>query len=276
MVLSGVRPQFFQKKRPGRELTGTIQFDKIGELNNWHDMIPYLYARNSIVEYNEIHNVMQKLSDGNGIYMSATGPGNIIRRNYLHDILYYGAFGIIRGDDYTIDATITENIIHRFCNTGIVIKHPNTVTNNYVIDHRDCPTPWGRNMDKNRYVQIAPFGNMHGTVFKQNIFYHKGKQTTYYNLFNGFLRLEVDKEPELTDCTIDSNIYFSEADFSFCETYLQNLQEQGLAAQGIAADPLFEGFEDHQFRLQKNSPAFKLGIKQIDIQKIGLLKHKYE
>jgi len=276
IVLSGVRPDFFKKKLPGREITGTIQFDKIGILKNWHEMIPYLYARNNIVEYNEIHDVMEILSDGNGIYMSATGPGNIIRRNYLHDILHYGTFGVIRGDDFTFDATIAENIIHRFCNTGIVIKHPNTVTNNYVIEHYDCNTPWGRYMDKNRYLQISPFGNMHGTVFKRNIYYHPGKKTAFYNLYNGFLRLEVEREPELTDCVIDSNIYFSAADVSFCESYLKDLQDKGLAQHGFAGDPLFESMEDGQYRLRDDSPAFKLGIKQIDVQKIGLLKNKYK
>jgi len=276
IVLSGVRPHFFEKKKPGRELTGTIQFDEIGELKNWYDMIPYLYARNNIVEYNEIHNVMEKLSDGNGIYMSATGPGNIIRRNYLHDILHYGAHGIIRADDFTFDATITENIIYRFCNEGIEIKHPNIVTNNYVINHVDCNTPWGRELDKNKYIHIAPFGNMHGTVIKRNIFYHKGKQTAFYFLYNGFFRLEVEKEPELTDCIIDSNLYYSAADLSFCESYLQDLQDRGLAQHGIAADPLFEAVEENNFRLKKNSPALKLGIKQIDLQKIGLLQNNYK
>lgn len=276
IVLSGVRPHFFKKKRPGRELTGTIQFDKIGELDHWEDMIPYLYGRDNLVEYNEIHNVLQKLSDGNGIYMSATGPGNVIRRNYLHDILSFGAHGIIRADDYTFDTTITENIIYMFCNEGIEIKHPNTVTNNYIIGHVDCGTPWGRILDKNKYVHIAPFGDMHGTVFRHNIFYHRGKQTAFYDLYNGFLRLDVEKEPELTDCDIDSNLYYSTADESYSQSYLQSLQARGLSQHGIAADPMFEDIDGGNFRLAPNSPALKLGIKQIDIQKTGLLKENYK
>ena len=43
--------------------------------------------RRCLVEYNHIHNVMQELADGAGIYTLGYQPGTILRGNYIHDVL---------------------------------------------------------------------------------------------------------------------------------------------------------------------------------------------
>ena len=35
----------------------------------------------NLIEYNEIHHVMEKMGDGNGIYIRGAGAGSVIRRN---------------------------------------------------------------------------------------------------------------------------------------------------------------------------------------------------
>jgi len=43
-------------------------------------------CRNNIIEYNHIHNVMQELSDGGGIYTLGRQPGTVLRGNCIHDV----------------------------------------------------------------------------------------------------------------------------------------------------------------------------------------------
>lgn len=271
IVVSGPRPSFFNKGKGNlRELTGTIHFDEIGEIFEWDEMFPYLFARDNVLEYNEIHNVVQDISDGNGIYLSGTGYNTIVRRNYLHDNLSPGFHGIIRGDDMTKDAKIYENIIYRFSNSGIVIKHPNVVVNNYIIDCKPSFTKIGIEVPKAEYILVAPLGPIEGTVIKQNICYHiEGKGRFIKGVFNPN-RLNISHLPALTDCVIDSNLYFSRLDNNF-EKQFQELKSQGLDDASLLTDPLFFGFDELAFELNKNSPAFQLGIKQIHTDSMGLL-----
>ena len=51
---------------------------------------PYYYAtptpaKDNLIEYNHIHHVMQKLTDGGAIYTLGDMPGTIIRGNHIHD-----------------------------------------------------------------------------------------------------------------------------------------------------------------------------------------------
>ncbi len=52
---------------------------------------------------------------------------------------------------------------------------------------------------------------------------------------------------------------------------MKEYRSQGVDSNSVVADPLFEGFEEKGFKLKSNSPAFDLGIKQIDFDKIGLI-----
>ncbi len=43
-------------------------------------------AKNNRIEFNHIHHVMQKLSDGGGIYTLGWQPGTVLRGNHIHDV----------------------------------------------------------------------------------------------------------------------------------------------------------------------------------------------
>ena len=76
---------------------------------------------------------------------------------------------------------------------------------------------------------------------------------------------------------VDNNLYFDAGNDPDNTKKLEEVRANGLDLNTMVADPLFEGFDDAGFRLKGNSPAFKLGIKQIDIENMGLLKEgKYE
>ncbi len=73
-----------------REQVRAIRKHEVGELSQnleFKDVSKFLHSRNNIIELNEIHNVMQILGDGNGIYIRGAGSGNIIRRNYIHHLV---------------------------------------------------------------------------------------------------------------------------------------------------------------------------------------------
>ena len=137
IVLTGVNVAAFNPaNKYGREMTSTIRHQEIDirGKTTLSRVKSYLHTRNNHIEYNEIHNVMQVLGDGNGIYVRFTGPGNIIRRNYVHHVLAAGANAGIRCDDSQTDTEIYENVIYKCTKTGVMIKGTNTIHNNLLVD----------------------------------------------------------------------------------------------------------------------------------------------
>ena len=52
----------------------------------------------------------------------------------------------------------------------------------------------------------------------------------------------------------------------------QSWQALGVDKHSLVADPLFVNAKKDDYRLKKNSPAFKLGFKPIPVEKIGPYK----
>lgn len=46
----------------------------------------------------------------------------------------------------------------------------------------------------------------------------------------------------------------------------------GFEENSLVQDPLFKDFENNDFTLSENSPAFKIGFKPIDIKNIGVIR----
>lgn len=92
-----------------------------------------------IVEYNEIHNVVEESGDAGAYYVGRdwTQRGNILRYNYFHDILGATGYGgmTIYLDDQHCGHTIHANLFER-CMQTIFIGggDDNVVTNNVFLD----------------------------------------------------------------------------------------------------------------------------------------------
>ncbi len=281
IAVSGPRPMFFDKKLMSnrRELTGTIYHDNIekGSWDDWDKLFEYFFSENNVIENNELHHVVLTLDDGNAIYLSGTGNGNIVRRNYIHDNISAHRHGAIRGDGFSKNITITENIIYRFARYGIVTRYPNTITNNYFIDYIPTEKFNGERHDMLAFLYIIACGPVKGTIIKNNLYYQSSGVAepfvswTYINPFN----LDFDKDewpPKLSDCDMDSNLYFATGVPHSCREELEKRVKQGVDSSSVVADPEFIGLENAGFQLNENSPARSLGIKQIDFENIGLLK----
>lgn len=270
VVIGGPRPSFFNKRIGNRrELTGTIRFDEIGEYEeeDWDKLFPYLFSTDNIIEYNEIHDIVLKLDDGNAIYVSGTGYKTTIRNNYIHNNISNGRHGAIRADGFAKYLNVTENIIYRFARYGILTRVEDSITNNYIIDYIPTERADGERHEMLSFIDISTSGDYIGSIIKNNIFYQSA------GVAEPFLKAYFSNpEVKLSDCIIDSNLYFATGVKYSSLAQLEELRMQGVDSNSVVADPCFEGLEEAGFKLKSNSPAFKLGIKQIDFEKIGLLK----
>jgi hypothetical protein len=286
ICVTGVRPQFFdpddeflmRAHPPFRENAPSIRWHEIqdsaacteraasmpwGRVDvwEWPEITPYLHTRNNLVEYNEIYRVGEIMGDGSALNISGAGEGNIIRRNYLHDIYNPMLHSAIRIDDYQRGTLIEENVIFRtntFC--GALVKHENYWINNVIVD----VTP-------NQYM-IVGRRFVDGTRIERNILFEPGDKQQFYV----FEPREGggDERPGMYEyfhkCTVDNNLYFNGHAPDDHDWPLKGLQAQGHEKHGSYADPMFVDWENGDFRLRPESPARKMGIKSIDVREAGL------
>ena len=70
---------------------------------------------------------------------------------------------------------------------------------------------------------------------------------------------------------VDNNVYYNpHGKYSFRQVTLDKWRRMGLDAHTTFADPLFVDRENHDYRLNPESPALALGFEQIDTSEIGL------
>ncbi|MDA7615413.1 right-handed parallel beta-helix repeat-containing protein [Akkermansiaceae bacterium] len=268
IIVSGVMTQFFSKKGNSRELVRTIRRHETGPTKNatLEKIRPFLHTHDNLIELNEIHHVMQQLNDGNGIYIRGAGAGNIIRRNSIHDLLAPTVMqSAIRTDGGQRDTLITENLIYRCTSQGMQIKLNNHAINNVIADIRP-----GTHKGEERTPMFLKLyeGPLTGGAYKKNIFYHPGKEVVFYQETKNF-RTPVGAFAK--DADTDHNIYFCVGNQTLDQTFLTQKQSEGVDKNSLAQNPLFVDPENGDFRFQPNSPAHKLGIKPLDLSKVGLI-----
>ena len=269
LIISGCMTEFF-KRKSGRELARTIRWDEIGKLPvepTLEDVRPYLHTRNNAIEANELHHGMEKMGDGNAIYIRGAGAGNKITRNYIHDMVAPMIMQCaIRTDGGQMDTFITENLIYNCVSQGIMLKLNNVCENNIVANIIAPPRGY--------YLSVRE-GPLTGAVIKKNIFYSMGQPTEFINeLKPGGKNTGEDARGRLIamskEADTDFNIYYSSVDSELGKTFLTTQQGDGVDKNSQSIDPLFVDPENGDFRFKPNSPALKMGIKEIDISKIGL------
>ncbi|TWU46921.1 right-handed parallel beta-helix repeat-containing protein [Rubripirellula reticaptiva] len=269
MIVSGFMSHFFAKN--GRELCRTIRKHEVGELPknpSPEDVKPFLHSTENQIEYNEIHNVMETMGDGNGIYIRGAGAGNVIRRNYIHHLVTPMLMqAAIRTDGGQRDTLIAENLIYKCMAQGIILKLNNRAENNIVVDVLAPPRGY--------YMSLRE-GPLSDAVIKRNVFYSVNKDSVFIDeLAPGNKRKTEDSRGrELArsmDADTDYNIYFCATDPDVSNQMLKKQQADGVDANSQSVDPLFVDPENGDFRFKPNSPALKMGILPIDLSKIGLI-----
>lgn len=276
----------------GIAVTGRIRFDRTGKaeasksvrwdeiavdtetedtpeaVNDWwYRMEPYLHSRHNIIEKNDIYRVMERLGDGNAIYISGCGGGNIVRLNYIHDIFGTGSNAMIRTDDLQYETLIEKNLVFRCGGGGVVLKHKNDFVNNLLVD-LGVEDPEGLYPAKPAFpgyiaVRRAPID---GTKVQRNIYVSNGGDVEI--LAEGASYLPSWGMSYLRDCDADNNLYYSADNPDWATEFLEEKQAEGVERHSVQADPRITGaYPD--FHITEDSPAAKLGFEPFDLSDVG-------
>jgi hypothetical protein len=235
----------------------------------WNEREQYLHGRLNRVQRNDIHDVMQRLGDGNAIYVSGTGKGNRIKENFIHNIDSDHHVQAIRCDDDQEETIIEKNVVFRVrsMHEAIVIKGKNEVCNNFLIDLIPSRLTIRRESLMHGYIGLT-VNPVHGSKIQRNIIYSSDPTYTPFIQHRSYGQ---GGEPRLRDCEVDYNLYYCPKDPEWAMPHLNSEREFGIEAHSIAADPLFVDVGKCDLRLGPESPAHGLGIKPIDLESVGLL-----
>jgi len=270
LIVSGCMLDFFRKF--GRELSKTIRKQDIPneqKIRTDDDARPYLHTHDNLIELNEISHSMQKLGDGNAIYIRGAGPNNLIRRNYVHHLITPMIMQCaIRTDGGQRDTIIRENIIYKCTSQGMMLKLNTKFDNNIIVDVIHPPRGY--------YLSLRE-GPLRGASIKNNIFYSTGPVEQFISELGGKRPAGSEDRrgrevARIQDADTAKNIYFSVSDSKETKRFLQELDSRGASNDSLAVDPMFVDIESEDFNLKPESPALKLGFIPIDQSKIGLLK----
>lgn len=250
----------------------TVRWHEIALENppwSWSAREPYLHGRRNRVERNEISDVMERLGDGNAIYVSGTGKGNLIKENLMRDGDSDHMAGVIRCDDDQEETVIEKNVIYnsRSMHQAIIIKGKNDICNNFLVNLKPSRLKIDPKWQLHGYIglEVNPVA---GSKIKHNIIYASDPSYTPFIQHRTYGR---GGEPRLRDCDADYNLYFCPRDLVWASPHLDAERKFGIELHSESADPLFADVKHGDLRLKKGSPAFKLGIQPIAFDKIGLL-----
>ncbi len=271
ITLSGCRDFNYQRPRNG-EGYRSIRWQDISDQNKemlqnaykkgeekTDFFISYLHARDNVIKGNEIFSAVETMGDGNAIYLSGAGTGNIIRKNYIHHVLSSGIQTALRPDDLQKQTTFSKNIIYKCVYGAVEHKHKNHYLNN-IFAYIYPTNIYGREWKEWAYF-IFGRGPNTGSRIQRNIFYAEDCEPRFY-----YSRA---RSP-MYDSVIDNNLYYYKNNPALAKRQLEELQVKGHDMHSIVEDPLFKNISDSDFSLNPNSPALDIGFETVDTDTIGL------
>lgn len=234
-----------------REHSRSVRWEEItlGNIEDWASYEPYMHSRENVIEYNEVHDCLKLLHDGNCIYLSGNGKGNIVRYNVMYN---HPEGAMIRTDDDSHGAILQGNLMFGTTgNTGITVKGLNTATGNIFVNCKLLTGLAGNTVD--------PECNL-----SRNVFYITNPDFT-----NGFhFGLKGVKEG------LDYTIYYHEGGKGK-ELFKFQIQASAtglIDKHSLVADPMFVDPIHGDFSFKPGSPALTLGIQPLPldtVQKMG-------
>ncbi|MCK0160539.1 right-handed parallel beta-helix repeat-containing protein [Allomuricauda sp. F6463D] len=258
---------------PDRSLNGeggrTIRQNEIPEevkvnttetYENWKVREKYNHSRHNLLENNEITHTVQLLSDGNAIYVSGAGSGNIVRYNYIHDNLEHSFPSAIRCDDDQHETLIYGNILYN--NYGfsaqIASKGVNDIINNFIVEPLVSPH-WG-------YVSFE-WASVKGAKVHHNIIISHPDGGNAHGE-RPIARSE-DGHPLLVETEMDSNLYYHPRNPEWMDEHFVKMRAVGKEQMSMFANPMLVDPAGGDFGFKPDSPAIKLGIETLDVSKMG-------
>jgi hypothetical protein len=229
---------------------------------SWTGRAP-AYTHHNEIGWNHIHHLGNGvLNDIGGIYTLGVSPGTVLHHNLIHDVTRfergregYGGWGIYL-DAGSSEILVDNNVVYNTRDGGL---------------HLHCHTyPYGNTVRNNVFAyseegQLMRNANHEPTTthahLERNIVYNANPRMLWGSNWKDGSKF-----------TMDRNCYWSEAapmpDFD--GRPLAEWRKGGRDQNSIVADPRFVNPRKHDFRLQPDSPALKLGFMPIDISAAGL------
>ncbi|WDE95438.1 right-handed parallel beta-helix repeat-containing protein [Lentisphaera profundi] len=257
IIVAGVRRRFFEQKFPKdqrtdknpfkfwqfpkgtREHLPSIRWAEIKNIKDpldWKLYEPYMHARHNVIEFNEVHDCMKRLHDGNGIYLSAHGNENLVRYNLVYN---HPKGSMIRTDDDSHQSLLSFNVLlGTTAKDGLCMKGQNTFENNFFFNTRFTTGMAG---NKAEYT----------SNFRKNIFYSTGDINHFH--YKTFMM-----GPMLND-----NIYYS-PNTENARKFLRDVQTLGQDSRSLVADPQFTELDTGDLSFLPDSPAHKMGIRGLN------------
>lgn len=269
----------------GRNLHGEIPFEE-----HWD----YLHSRNNLIEGNEIYNAGMNSLDGGGVEAWGCGKDNVVDYNLVYDF-YNGiatpnwkGHGIFM-DDATHYFTVTNNIVYESGKQGAdastFMKSLGTVVRNNIFDvtntHQGAAniSPYLEPCADQVFYNNIVYADPQGGIDEEGRFVEGGSHDRRMYTCD-FTAAAMDADTIIA--CLDKNLYFNTSgrllvsrDNSKPEMDLlleEFTAETGHDKNSICADPLFVDAPGRDYTLREDSPAFALGIHNIDRNRIGLIK----
>ncbi|MBL9153967.1 MAG: right-handed parallel beta-helix repeat-containing protein [Verrucomicrobiales bacterium] len=236
----------------------------------WHDREELMHGRHNEVAWNDIHHVMETLADGNAIYVSGTGAGNRVHRNFIHDIAGANMNAAIRCDDDQHEVSISHNVIARVNGEGILWKGRCDVTNNVIFALRSRTAAGDRTTHQRGFFVLSG-EPVTGSVVRHNVLV--SMEPRYPILF------EYDRpwnkqgrlmEPTmLSTCEADRNLYWNPGNPAWADAFFATQRARGIERESRFADPRLRDPKGNDFTFPPDSPAAALGIEPVDVSVVG-------
>ncbi|MFC1763029.1 right-handed parallel beta-helix repeat-containing protein [Planctomycetota bacterium] len=207
------------------EYARTFRWKELGGEKEFPETLPYIHCRNNRVEYNEVHHTMLALGDGNGIYMSGTGTGNRIMRNYVHHVIGNKDTHVstaLRTDMHQRGTIINENIVYQCAKGGVTLKDINQFENNIIACLLLPDDP--ENVSHTNIEGYIRFrgGPLVGATVKRNICYHRGDPRPLYSIG----RMPHLPEYNIGDADVDYNTFYTAQNPQYARDYLEEIRNK--------------------------------------------------
>ena len=227
-------------------------------LPSWWMREPLMHSRENLIEYNHIHDVMQVMGDGNGIYISGAGGGNVVRFNVVGPCPSPTMAEGLRCDDDQHHTILHGNLVfaqHGHA-TGITLKGVNRVTNNILALPLKAP---------DRGMLSLETGPLNGAVIRRNIILTAAPD----HRFVGEIRIHGQgRKARLCDADSDENIYWCVGAPAAGQAWLDQLQALGSDVHSRSCDPGFVDAENCDFTLKDGAAPLALGFQPLPLEKM--------
>jgi len=217
-----------------------------------------MHSRDNRIEYNRIHDVMKIMGDGNGIYVSGAGGGNVVRFNVVGPCPSPTMAEGIRCDDDQHHSILHGNLVFQQGGhaTGITLKGVNRVTNNILALPLATPL---------RGLLSLETGPLNGSVIQRNIFLTSAPDQRFVN----DMRIHGQgRKARLRDTESDRNLYWCTNDPEAGKRFLEEAQSYGTDVASLAVSPGFVDAEAGDFRLKADSAALSCGFSPLPLERM--------